>query len=264
MIHRFFIVLISLTLAEAREYDLIVLAGQSNAQGWAGNAASYPNHEAHPDVVIPLYYEFPKMGSSGKQWVPLGPQPGRFRTGHFGPEVSFARELVRHGKRPAIFKFTLAGSSLEQAWKAPGEGGLYDQMCQSLNQAIATLRRDGHHVNLRALIWIQGEADAIDPGTAARYEENLGAMLKHFRNKVAKQPKLPVILGVDEKNPYVVRRPIIIAAQENLASHDSRIVRTSMLGLRKADRTHLKPSALVKHGQRLADAYLRLLDSGNH
>mgnify|MGYP000138537424 CR=1 FL=1 len=254
---RLIMIMAIVVVARARTYDLVVLAGQSNAQGWASNAKHYPPSEAQ--TGIPLYYEFPMMGSSEGKWIQLGPQPGRFPKGHFGPEVSFASELASRGQNPAIFKFTLAGSSLETAWKAPGQGGLYDQMCRSFDQAVRTLRSGGHQVRLRALIWIQGEADAIDPGSAARYEENLTALVKHFRARVAKNPRLPVLLGVDEKNPYVVRRPIIVAAQENVANRDARTIRTSMLGLKKADRTHLKPKAVLQHGKRLADAYFDLI-----
>jgi len=254
---RIFIALLGLLPLKARDYDLVILAGQSNAQGWAANGKHYP--EDSEDTRVPFYYDFPMMGSSDGKWIPLGPQPGRFAKGHFGPEASFATELLAAGQSPAIFKFTLAGSSLDTAWKGPGEGGLYDQMCRSYQQAVSRLRKDGHKVRLRAFIWIQGEADAIDPGSAARYEENLTELLKHFRTRVAGQANLPIILGVDELNPYVVRRPIIIAAQENIARRDKNIQRTSMVGLRKADRTHLKPSGVIQHGKRLSAAYLDLL-----
>ncbi len=177
--------------------------------------------------------------------------------------MSFARALTEKGYQPAIFKFTQGGSSLESRWEKPGNGGLYDQMTKTLELAIRKLRADGHQVRIWALIWIQGEADAVFPGSAARYEENLDALVRHFRQRIAHQDSLPVILGVDEKNPYVVRRPIIVEAQKNLCARDKHMIRTSMLGLKKKDRTHLKPSALVKHGERLADAFFTL-DSELH
>ena len=58
----------------------------------------------------------------------LGPQEGRFPKGHFGPEISFARVLKKQDTPLAIFKFTLGATSLAGKWRAPGAGGLYDQM----------------------------------------------------------------------------------------------------------------------------------------
>lgn len=244
----------------AESYDLLVLAGQSNAQGWTGDASHYPQDSKQLDRDIPLYFEFPRMNSSGGKWMTLGPQPGRFPKGHFGPEISLARRLKSQGYTPAIFKFTLSGSSLDKNWKAPNEGGLYDKMTRSLQQSIESLRRDGHRVRIRALIWIQGETDAVDPGSAARYEDNLSELITHFRTRVARQRNLPVILGIDELNPFVIRRPIVVVAQKNIAARDQNISWTSMKGLPKRDQTHLKPSGLIRHGNRLAAAFLELLE----
>lgn len=252
---------LALGSVHADDYDLFVLAGQSNAQGWTGDARHYPTKDGDLDADIPLYYDYPKLSSSQGDWVSLGPQNGRFSRGHFGPEITFARTLKSQGYSPAIFKFAMSSSSLDHTWKRPGQDGLYDRMTRSLEQAIRKLRKAGHRPRLRALIWIQGETDAVDPGAAARYEENLAALIRHFRTQVASNRSLPVILGVDEENPFVERRPIIVAAQKNLARKERWTTRSSMAGLAKADQTHLKPSALQKHGIRIADAFLELSSS---
>lgn len=76
---------------------------------------------------------------------------------------------------------------------------------------------------------------------------------------MTRQRNLPVILGIAELNPLLVRRPIVVVAQKNIAARDPNISCTSMNGLPKRDQTHLKPSGLIRHGNRLAEAFLELL-----
>ena len=56
----------------------------------------------------------------------------------------------------------------------------------------------------------------------------------------------------------VQRNPQVITAQEHLAATLPNCIRTSMLGLPKADGTHLRPEGLLTHGERLFDAYQTL------
>lgn len=246
------------SLLRGADYDLWVLAGQSNAQGWKGDARHYPDDPAETDPSVPLFYHSPGIGSSGGGWVTLGPQHGIYQDGHFGPEVAFARRLAAAGKHPAIFKFTLGGSSLDRRWKGPGDGGLYDEMVAELARARRALETDGHRVRLAGLVWIQGESDATEPAAAARYAENLERLVKHFRTRVARDPRLPVLLGVDEQHPMVEKRPIIPVTQKQLAERDPTITFVPMLDLPKADKSHLTPKGLVEHGRRLAEAAIKL------
>lgn len=249
------LILLFSPLLKSAEYDLWVLAGQSNAQGWKGNACRYPSGDADADRAIPLYYVSPGIGASGR-WIGLAPQEGRYKRGHFGPEVTFARDLTAAGRRVAVFKFSLGGTSLDRRWKRPGEGGLYDQMVAELRRAITALRHDGQQPRIAGLIWIQGESDAMDPAAASRYQRNLSILLRDFRGRIAGNPHLPVLLGVDEQHPFVTRRPIVALAQRQLAAADPRIRFVSMHGLPKADDSHLTPKGLASHGQRLARAAL--------
>jgi hypothetical protein len=116
--------------------ELHVLAGQSNAQGYQGNAKNYPRDFFGRDRRILFWYESPELGSSEGAWVQMGRQHGLFPEGYFGPEVAFARALRRKGKNPAIFKFTKHSTSLAKDWKAADQEGLYDEMCNSLKTAL--------------------------------------------------------------------------------------------------------------------------------
>jgi hypothetical protein len=79
------------------------LAGQSNAQGYSGDAAFYPADPNGLDSQIRFNWTY--IGnSSSSDWETMQAQDGRFPSGHFGPEVTFSR-AQNAGYNPAIFKF---------------------------------------------------------------------------------------------------------------------------------------------------------------
>lgn len=242
----------------AENIDLLVLAGQSNMQGVQGDAAQYPADPKGYDQKIKFYWVTPGFSSSQGQWTHLQPQGGCFAQGHFGPEITLARLLAANGHDLAVFKYSQSGTSLASDWKTPGLKGMYDQMVVELKQALSLLEARGHKINFLAFIWIQGESDAPTREWAETYGAHLKLLLDHFRNKVAGNTKLPIILGVDEQHPQVVAFPQVVQHQQKLAATEQNIIFSSMLGLEKADNTHLTPKGLEKHGERLFAAYQTL------
>lgn len=259
LICHFIFISLLMDLRAQQMVDLFIWAGQSNAQGWMGNAAFYPEDPMGLDESILLNWTFVDNESSNGDWVNMQPQTGRFPKGHFGPEVSFGRELKNTGYNPAIFKYTKGSTGLARDWKLPGEGGVYDQMTVDLKSALKKLKNEGFDVTLRGFIWIQGESDAGEENTAREYYCNLKQMIDDLRLNVINEPHLKIILGVDEQHHFVKERPVVVEAQKKLASEDTSIVFTSMLGLPKADATHLTPEGLVAHGKRIFEAYASII-----
>ena len=111
-------------------------------------------------------------------------QEGRFASGHFGPEVTFSRKLKEAGYKPAIFKYTRGSTSIHSDWLAPEEGGYYDAMVADLDTAITDLESQGHTVNIRGFIWIQGESDAETHALASAYETTLELLEKSAYQKM--------------------------------------------------------------------------------
>lgn len=251
--------LLPFTSASQEKLDLFIWAGQSNAQGWMGDAEEYPEQGTELDKSILLNWTFVDNESSGGQWVKMQAQKGRFSKGHFGPEVSFARELKKAGYNPAIFKYTKGATGLARDWKAPGQGGIYDRMAEDLNSAIKTLEKRGFQVRVHGLIWIQGESDAGSEIAANNYYQNLIHFIGDLKNNVLDKSELKIILGVDEQHQFVKERPVVVEAQRRLAEEDTNIAFTSMIGLPKADATHLTPKGLVEHGRRIFTAYEDLM-----
>ena len=110
--------------ANSKTADLFIWAGQSNAQGWMGDAKFYPADPDSLDQHILLNYTFIDNTGSNRKWIRMAPQEGRFPLGHFGPEVSFSREIKMAGYDPYIFKYTKGSTSIYNDWKRPGQGGM--------------------------------------------------------------------------------------------------------------------------------------------
>lgn len=125
--------------------------------------------------------------------------------------------------------------------------------------ALTQLVDQGDKVNIRAFVWVQGESDAKTEEHAKNYETLLISILKHLRETVCQDSELPVLLGVDEAHPWVVKHPQVVEAQQNIAATDSTVAYTTMKGLQKADSTHLTPKGLEEHGKRMFKAYLSLV-----
>lgn len=250
---------LSITLKAQENIDLFIWAGQSNAQGWMGDAAHYPEDRNNLDGSIKLNWTFVDNSDSDGQWITMQPQQGRFPKGHFGPEVSFSRELKKAGYNPAIFKYTKGATGLARDWKLPGKGGIYDQMTFDLKQALSLLQKQGYTVTVRGFIWIQGESDAGNEETAKSYYLNLKQLIDDLRSNVLGDQTFKVVLGVDEQHAFVQERPTVVQAQKRLAAEDSNTAYTSMYDLPKADATHLTPDGLVRHGRRVFDAYTTLI-----
>ncbi|WP_215225092.1 sialate O-acetylesterase [Echinicola shivajiensis] len=250
-----FFIIIPIQVHAQKNIDLFIWAGQSNAQGYTGDAKEYPKDEQGLDKSILLNWTVSGHDSSNGEWVTMQAQKGRYPAGHFGPEVSFARQLKVAGYNPAIFKYTRGGTGLARDWKAPGEQGIYDHMVKDLKKAIDQLEKEGYVVKVHGFVWIQGETDAGDEQEAEMYQSNLNHMIDHLRNDVLAYDDLKIILGVDEQHYLVEERPIVVVAQQKIAQEDVNIIYTTMYGLPKADKTHLTPAGLVEHGNRIYKAF---------
>lgn len=235
---------------DAKVIDLFILAGQSNAQGWKGDATKYPRDTDNLDSQILLNWTYINNHSSN-EWTTMGPQKGVFSSGHFGPEVSFARNLLKAGYKPAIFKFCLQGTNLSNDWKRPSAGGYYDRMVSALTTAISQLKQQGYTVRIQGFIWIQGESDGKTSGQSAAYAENLRVLLQHFRNQVVENPSLPTILSVDEQHPFFAKDQRVIRAHHAVDRAERHTKFLTLFGLPKADETHLTPAGIIEQGNRI-------------
>jgi hypothetical protein len=249
------------------DFDLVVIAGQSNATGWMSEGKNYQPATASQDDYIPFFWTFESENTSSNGWVHLSPQKGRFPSGHFGPEVSFARNYRAKHENVAIFKYTKGASSICKDWLLPGrQGGIYDRMKNQLNAQVPKLNlwlsqaqtdspQRKYKAKLKAFIWIQGESDGDK--CYGQYETNLNRIIYDFRMDIAHNPELPVILSVDELHPFTVAgKPghKVVDAQKDLAKVLSKVRFSSFSDtsrFQKADVTHLTSKGVDMQGQQL-------------
>jgi hypothetical protein len=245
--------------------DVVIVAGQSNAQGWTGDGRRF---EPDPiDAEIPFRWMIPGhnprlRGESQKSkgWETLGPQNGICGYGnpasHFGLEISMARALAKAGTHIAVIKVSIGATSLYGDWKLPGEKGLTDAMLAEVQEAMNDLGKAGRKPRIRGFVWIQGESDA-NAEHAKDFQPLLSKLISELR-KAWNEPNLPVVLGLDEQHPYVRNYPQVVAAQKAIAEADPFATWTSMVGFEKHDVSHLTNAGLHKHGERIADALTAL------
>lgn len=248
--------------SNSKTLDLFILAGQSNAQGTQGNANQLPIDNDDLDRKVRFNWTvFGQRSSNG--WQSLQPQQGIFPSGHFGAEISLGRNLVKAGYNTAIFKFCRGGTSLHTDWKKPGENGIYDAMVTEYTRAINQLQKEGYTVRVRGFIWIQGESDSRNQTSANLYYSNLKILLNHLRGIVLKNNNIPTILAVDEQFPTMRQNPEVLLAHHRIESEEVQTKFVTMMGLRKADYTHLTPQGNIMLGNRIFDQLQCLISKRN-
>jgi hypothetical protein len=193
---------ITLTLSSG-PVDVYLLGGQSNMQGLGDLSELTPAQLTPPTNVF--YW-------NGSGFVPL--VPGTTITssaGNFGPEIAFATQVAKPGRKAYLIKEYNSGKPLDSGWDDqtwvgdppvpnrvnfyPGtnatdvnQGTLYKNELLPMYQAgIQAIIAQGGTPVIRGLIWMQGEQDSKTNISAGRYAANL----KRLRDRLANDLGLP-------------------------------------------------------------------------
>lgn len=201
--------------AEAKEYKLYYLGGQSNMDGY-GYVEELPA-EINQNVADVLIFH----GNSAPDgaavdgrgiWAELRPghgvgfeSDGKANTysDRFGVELTFARQLRQLDPESniAIIKYSRGGTSIDVdaagnygCWEINFEGGTgagqgvnqYDHFLATVRQALAVrdIDGDGEEDTLTpaGIVWMQGESDArFTKDIANRYQGNLKRLMDQVR-----------------------------------------------------------------------------------
>ena len=245
--------------------DVYLLGGQSNMQGLGILAELTPAQLLAPTNVF--YWKV-------TNFVPL--IPGTTVTaaaGQFGPEITFATEIAKLGRKAYLIKEYNSGKPLDAGWNDqtwvgdppvpnrinfyPGtnatdvnRGTLYKNELLPMYQAgINSIITNGNTPVIRGLIWMQGEQDSKTNTSAGRYAVNL----KRLRDRLASDlglTNLPVTFGqVLPYTPPAVRftyRDLVRAQQAAAdmfpglpeAIPHCRMVSTDSFPINPADQVH--------------------------
>jgi len=198
------IALLTGAIAKSADYELYLLAGQSNMDG-RGKTVNLTEDQRRPSEQTFMFYRNPPYASDG--WQPLAPGfsiPPKHRSGvpspTFGPEIGFASvmEKSQPDRRFAFVKGSKGGTSLRRDWN-PGvkddpksQGTIYRNFIETVRLGTSALTKDGHTFKLRGLLWHQGESDS--KSSAERHHGRLVELAGRIREDL-NAPKLPIVVG---------------------------------------------------------------------
>ncbi len=189
--------------AGAKEQDdkrvrVFIFAGQSNM---VGSDSKVENIKRFPPFVgldapqsnVKFSYSIGrenKMKSDG--WVDLQPVNNTV-----GPELSFARAVLRHTKAPiAIIKCAAGGTHLGGDWNPDDPIGfkMYPLALELIRSSLAELDKQKIPYRIEGFMWHQGENDMFNKDYMPNYGKNLKNYLASWRRDL-KTPDLKFYIG---------------------------------------------------------------------
>jgi len=223
------------------------MAGQSNMVGYGTSAEDLPPRwrKVLGDAQILRYDD----------WVPLRAEGGYQRRG-FGPELAFANDWQgQTGRAVRIVKVARTATFLAREWSPDEEpGSLYNRLVTRARRAMLS-----DTMRLRGLLWMQGEADALEEETAQAYHIRFERFVKRLRRDIG-APDLPVVAGlIDPPEAEFPHAATVRAALAGSTLRDYATVECDDLP-RRRDGLHFSPRGLSMLGRRFAAA-LHQLDS---
>lgn len=224
----FFLLALLAPSLHAKEINVILIGGQSNATG-QGYVKNLPACFKTDERVLLYYSRYLKGTKPAEQLIPLSPaseSPDRF-----GVELSLGTALQKKfpQKKWAIIKHALSGSNLFCQWnpgKTPQDkpGEEYVKFLRTVRNGLETLKKQGHTPVLKAMAWQQGEGDARDIAgkeNSRAYGKNLNHLINRIRTDL-NAPDLVFVYGSVLPVPIPTRFPgrdEVRQGQKNVAEH---------------------------------------------
>ncbi|MGB1131191.1 MAG: sialate O-acetylesterase, partial [Haloferula sp.] len=186
------------SVSAADPIRVFLFAGQSNMEGADTRVEEVDSHPPYRGVfgdVDEVRYSY-QLGQNHQSdgWTTLNVAGNMF-----GPEITFARELLEDDMGPiAIIKDAWGGTTLVNDW-APDGGDdksrkLYARFVKQVEHRLADLKDAGETYQVEALMWHQGENDMFHAEGKQSYEENLAGFIASLRRDL-KLPELKVFVG---------------------------------------------------------------------
>jgi hypothetical protein len=214
---------------------LFLLIGQSNMAGRA------PIDKGDEQPIKNTFL----LDSQGK-WQPAANPLNQFSTIRKGLGMQkmsigygFAKAISKDSKEPIGLIVNAKGGSKIDAWTKDS------RFFNDAMKRVAEAEKEGG--KLEAILWHQGESNAND----SEYDKKLATLVKDFRS-ATKNKELPFIAGEVKQGTAVNK---FIAALPKKVKHTAV---ASSEGLKTMDRWHFGKEAIIKLGERYAEAYLSI------
>ena len=215
----------------------------------------------------------------------------------FGPELAFGFDVqAMRGSRIALIKYARGNSSIAPStaqsggvWRDfnPADNGRlnqYDKLVSTIQGALDKLPA-GQVMNIRGVVWMQGDGDATSSSMAAAYQSNLTGFIASLRADIGaiaatsggrmtrsapSWNETDFFVGTILNNNANANRQTVINAQHAVAAADPNVFivnGTTGLGVLSVDdwggsNIHYDSAGQVLLGERFADAAISRLDSG--
>lgn len=242
-------------------FDIVILAGQSNAVGCGRGKTGYSPSEA----VWELYREERFNIRKNPQWPR---RQYRFRQADFqkhnlsGFYLYFGRryekELLAVGRRLLFLRVAVGGTGFSD-----GCWGKNDHLYKNAVEMIRLVREGNPKNRVVGILWHQGESDVMNGMTQAQYSENLSGLIKGLR-EVAGGQNVPFVAGDmvetwyrEQPNAENIRKGTQCSLTEN--ENCAFVSSAGLTGNPKEDCIHFSTADNEIFGERYFEAFCSLL-----
>lgn len=173
-------------------YDVVILAGQSNAVGYGKGEVNYQTDERVKEL-----FRSERFNTSRNPSLPLGQYV--FKTAGLRPHkmsgfyLFFARryvkEILRPGRKLLFVRAAVGGTGFSD-----GSWGRKDHLYLNAVDMAKRIKLGNPENKIVAILWHQGETDVINSVTKEYYKENFSSLIRGIRFEL-NMPYLPFIAG---------------------------------------------------------------------
>jgi len=250
----------SVVLPAAPSVDLVIFAGQSNADGREVIASLPGETETFYDTDRPnlrIYYKPAQrtnatvtagsFADDGAWWSLsdvhdagnakthqvigfAGSSVATQTAARFGPELAFGHQYREHydtNREVRILKAAVGGSSINNEWDVANAGpdSLWVFFKKYIyNPAVAQINAEGKSVGRIFFIWMQGQADAASSSQANDYSNQLGLLYDRVDNELTAGTGVTIIdIGIPSATSGTSHGGTVEAAKSAIAASRSNV-----------------------------------------
>jgi len=188
--------------------DVYLFAGQSNMQGVGYSIDLTSEQKSQPEIML-YHTSSVSSGQPANTWMTLMPAgwDGFGSGGCFGPEIGFGLKIAEHypTSKIAFIKHAVGGSGISpdcdtSGWypvyypARPNADDQYIAFINAAHTALTELETMGYTPQIKGMLWMQGETDAMKISTANDYRANFTLLISKVRQEFS-LPEMPVTYG---------------------------------------------------------------------
>lgn len=251
------------SLVHAAHYKVFVLTGQSNSLGTTNGTETdtSPGADAADSRVRFFWHNVAdattSIGNSNGTFTTLQAQQGAYYAGsatHWGPEIGFARTLVRAGvENLAIIKASRGGGG-NTHWSKTAGGHMYAHIVSTVQAAASAFNATGDTFEIAGLLYLQGESDSTAEASLAG--SRLAELVDNLRTDLPNASTMRCVIGGIAAAGTT--RDTVRTNQSAAAASSTIIDDFSNLDLQSqvTDGLHFNRSAKLRIGSRFALSFL--------